>query len=205
MPLITLFDHILNNDQQAVRDYLATNRCGKRAKQLSIVYAAAMDNAEMVQFILDHGIPINTFDVLNNFQRTWEPYKLKKLQKKIERDMNQFTRGWSPVLTSACVAAFYGYKDVLKVLYKHDFHCMSFNPYLSTTVIIGGNDFPPSWNAVTCALFGKKWSIVSYLDVKGVVMTDMEEQYPLFLEFCTKIPRDVIHIIFSYLPVKVKG
>ena len=201
MPLINLFNHVLDNDQLAVKDYLAANRGGVRAKNLSIVYAAALGHADMVQSMLDRGIPINTFDVFNNFQRTWEPLKLKKFQQTIERDMKPFTRGWSPMLTAACVAAFYGHTNVLKVLYKHDFECMSFNPYLTVTSVFIGNGEPPSWNAATCALFGQKWSIASALVDRGVVTTDMEEQYPLFLEFRTKvkIPRDAISIVFSYL------
>tara|TARA_B100000780_G_scaffold252581_1_gene199777 strand:+ start:58 stop:666 length:609 start_codon:yes stop_codon:yes gene_type:complete len=201
MPLINLFNHVLDNDQLAVKDYLAANRGGARAKSLSIVYAAALGHADMVQSMLDRGIPINTFDVFNNFQRTWEPLKLKKFQQIIERDMKPFTRGWSPMLTAACVAAFYGHTNVLKVLYKHDFECMSFNPYLTVTSVFIGNGEPPSWNAATCALFGQKWSIASALVDRGVVTTDMKEQYPLFLEFRikVKIPRDVIRIVFSYL------
>jgi len=201
MPLINLFDHVLNNDQLFVKDYLAANRGAKRAKNLSIIYAAAMGNADMVQSMLNHGIPINTFDVLNNFKRTWEPRKLKKFQQAIERDMKPFTRGWAPMLTAACVAAFYGHKNVLKVLCKHDFECMSFNPYLTAASVFIGNGEPPSWNAATCALFGQKWSVASALVDRGVIMTNMEEQYPLFLEFRTrvKIPRDVIRIVFSYL------
>ena len=201
MPLINLFNHVLDNDQLAVKDYLAANRGGVRAKNLSIVYAAALGHADMVQSMLDRGIPINTFDVFNNFQRTWEPLKLKKFQQTIERDMKPFTREWSPMLSAACVAAFYGHTNVLKVLYKHDFECMSFNPYLTVTSVFIGNGEPPSWNAATCALFGQKWSIASALVDRGVVTTDMEEQYPLFLEFRTKvkIPRDAISIVFSYL------
>ena len=201
MPLINLFNHVLDNDQLAVKDYLAANRGGARVKSLSIVYAAALGHADMVQSMLDRGISINTFDIFNNFQRTWEPRKLKKLQQIIERDMEPFTRGWSPMLTAACVAAFYGHKNVLKVLCNHDFDCMSFNPYLTAAAGFNGNQVPPSWNAATCALFGQKWSIASALIDRGVVTTDMEEQYPLFLEFRikVKIPRDVIRIVFSYL------
>lgn len=199
MPLIDLFDHILKNDIVVVKEQLVRNK--GRAKRLAIVYAAAIGHAEMVQSMLDHGIPVNTVDVLNNFQRPWESRKLKKFQAAIERDMKPFTREWSPMLSAACVAAFYGHTHVLKVLYNHDFECMSFNPYLNATEVFIGNSDPPSWNAATCALFGQQWSIASALVAKGVVTTDMEEQYPLFLEFRTKvqIPRDVINIVFSYL------
>ena len=208
MPLINLFDYILNNNNMAVRYYLAANRGGKKAQRLSIVYAAAMGNADMIKYMLYHGIPINTYDVLDIYQRTWESKKMKKKQQAIEHDMMQFTHGWSPVLTPACVAAFYGYKDVLKVLCDHDFQCMSFNPYLNSNSLFIGKGVPPSWNAVTCALFGQKWSITSALVVRGAVMTDMIyilKHYPLFLEFRNKIPKDVIDIIFSYLLVKVKS
>lgn len=200
MSLITLFDHILNNDTVGVKDYLALNPGGKRAKQTAIVYAAAIGNAEMVEAMLDHGICINTFDVLNHFQRVWEPRKLKKLQVLIENDMKQFTRGWSPVLTPACVAAFYGHKNVLAVLCKHDFGCMSFDPYLTPTLFTGEGN-PPSWNATTCALFGQQWDIANALVDRGVVTTDMDELYPSFLEFRTKvhIPKDAINEVFSFL------
>jgi len=201
MPLITLFDHVLNNDTTAVNKYLSSHPNGKRAQNLSIVYAAAIGNAEMVASMLEHGIPVNTIDVFNNYQRTWEPRKLKKLQAVMEASMKQFTRGWSPILTPACVAAFYGHKNVLLVLCKHDFECMSFNPYLAVNSVYIGEGTPPSWNAATCALFGQKWDIASTLVGKGVVTTDMEEQYPLFLQFRTKvkIPKDVIDIVFSFL------
>ena len=201
MSLITLFDNVLNNDVAAVTDYLAVHVGGKRVINLSIVYAAALGNAVMVKVMLDHGIPSNTFDVLNNFQRDWEPRKLKRLQYLIDNDMKRFTRGWAPILTPACVAAFYGHKNVIKVLYKHDLGCMTFDPYSAamSTFIGGGN--PPEWNAATCALFGNRWDIASALVDMGVVPTDMEEQYPLFLEFRTtvKIPKDAIDIVFSFL------
>jgi len=201
MSLITLFDHVLDNDTAAVNHYLTMHPGGKRAKRLAIVYAAAMGNAEMVAVTLKHGICINTYDVFNNFRRSWEPRKLKKLQALIENDMKQFTRGWSPVITPACVAAFYGHKNVLSVLCKHDFRCMSFNPYLIASSTFIGDGTLPSWNAVTCALFGQQWDIATALVDRGVVPTNMEEQYPLFLEFRTKvkIPKDAINIVFSFL------
>lgn len=201
MSLITLFDNVLNNDTTAVNNYLARHPGGKRAKRLAIVYAAAVGNAEMVEAMLEHGICINTFDVLNNFQRAWESKKLKKFQEAMENSMKKFTRGWSPILTPACVAAFYGHKDVLTVLCKHDFACMSFNPYLAVNSVFIGEGDPPSWNAATCALFGQHWDIASTLVDRGVVTTNMEEQYPLFLEFRTKvkIPKDAINVVFSFL------
>ena len=87
MSLITLFDHVLNNDTDAVNNYLTIHPGGKRAKRLAIVYAAAMGNAEMVEAMLKHGICINTFDVLNNFQRAWESKKLKKFQATMENSI----------------------------------------------------------------------------------------------------------------------
>ena len=206
MPLSTLFDHVLNNNTTAVKDFLSKYTSDKRAKRLAIVYAAAMGNAEMVEAMLQHGIPINTFDVLNNFQRAWEPNKLKKFQVIMENSMKPFTRGWSPILTPACVAAFYGHKDVLSVLCKYDFTSMSFNPYLVVNYDFIGEGDPPSWNAATCALFGQHWDIASALVSRGVVTTDMEEQYPLFLEFRTKvkIPKDAINIVFSFLKIKTR-
>ena len=199
MSLITLFDHVLNNDTVAVKDYLSNHKTSTPAKQTSIVYAAAIGNAEMVEAMLEHGIPANTFDILNNFQRTWEPRKLKKLQSLMENKMKRFTRGWAPMLTPACAAAFYGHKNVLAVLCKHDFGSMSCNPYLAASYTFIGEGDPPSWNAATCALFGQQWDIASALVERGVVTTDMEEQYPLFFEWRTKIPKDAINIIFSYL------
>jgi len=172
MSLNTLFDHVLDNDTVAVDNYLTMHPGGKRAKRLAIVYAAAMGNAEIVAVTLKHGICINTYDVFNNFRRHWEPIKLKKLQALIENDMKQFTRGWSPAITPACVAAFYGHKNVLSVLCKHDFRCMSFNPYLTRTLFTGEGK-PPSWNAVTCALFGQQWDIATALVDRGVVTTNI--------------------------------
>tara|TARA_B110000908_G_scaffold120333_1_gene141029 strand:+ start:188 stop:802 length:615 start_codon:yes stop_codon:yes gene_type:complete len=204
MALITLFEHVITNNTSKVIEYLTTHRTNKRrkrARDLSIVYAAALGNAEMVKSMLEHGIPANTFDVFNNFQRTWEPRKLKKLQYLMEANMQKFTRGWAPILTPACVAAFYGHKNVLKILCEHDFTCMSFNPYSVAVSTFIGEGNPPEWNATTCALFGQHWDIASALVERGVITTDMEEQYPLFLEFRTKIkiPRDVITVVFSFL------
>ena len=201
MSLVTLFDNVLNNDLVAVQDCLSRLAGGKRAKNLSIVYAAAMGNSDMVKALLDHGVPANTFDVFTTFKRAWESTKLKKFQALMEFTMKPFTRGWAPILTPACVAAFYGHKKVLSVLCKHDFSTMSFNPYLSVNVAFLGEGHPPSWNAATCALFGQQWEIASALVDRGVQTTDMEEQYPLFLEFRTsvKIPKDAIDIVFSFL------
>jgi hypothetical protein len=201
MSLKTFFDNVIDNNVDAVQSYLYQNPGNKGAKQLSIVYAAAIGNSEMVKALLDHGINVNSMDVLTRFQRTWESSRLKRFQRLMEYTMSPFTRGWSPVLTPACVAAFYGHKNVLSVLCKHDFGCMSFNPYLSINSAFIGEGPPPSWNAATCALFGKKWDIASSLVDRGVKTTDMEEQYPLFLEFRTgvKIPKDAIDIVFSFL------
>ena len=69
MPLITLFDHVLNNDTTAVNKYLSSHPNGKRAQNLSIVYAAAIGNAEMVASMLEHGIPVNTIDGPSNYKR----------------------------------------------------------------------------------------------------------------------------------------
>ena len=199
MSIVTFFDNVLNNDVIAVENYLRGHRRGKRAKNLSIVYAAAIGNSEIVRILLDHGIPANTCDVFTTFQRTWESRKLKKFQALMEFTMKQFTRGWAPVVTPACVAAFYGHKNVLSVLCKHDFLTMSFDPYLNVKLRYIGEGDPPSWNATTCALFGQQWDIASLLINYGVKTTDMEELYPLFLELRTKIPKDVINIVFSFL------
>lgn len=201
MSLITFFDHVVNNDTTAVIKYLARRSGNKRVKRLAIVYAAALGNAEMVRVMLEHGMNANTWDVITDFKRAWEPMKLKKIQAAMRKDMKPFTRGWTPVLTPACAAAFYGHKNVLEILCKHDFTTMSFNPFsfMSSTFI--GKGHPPEWNAATCALFGQQWDIASALVDRGVITTDMEEQYPLFLEFRTniKIPKDAINIIFSFL------
>jgi len=202
MSLITLFDHVLNNDTNSVKLFFSRNPGTKRGrKRVAIVYAAAIGNADMVECMLRHGIPINTVDVFNNFQRTWESRKLKKFQTLMEISMRKFTRGWSPLVTPACVAAFYGHKNVLAVLCKHDFGCMTFNPYLTAGSVFIGRGAPPAWNAATCALFGQQWDIAAALVCRGVVTTDMEEQYPLFLEFRTKvrIPKDAINVVFSFL------
>jgi len=199
MSHIILFDHVLNNDTVAVKDYLSKHCSHERAQRVSIVYAAAIGNADMVEAMLEHGMNVNTFDVLNKFRRNWEPRKLKKLQALIENDMKPFTRGWAPILTPACVAAFYGHKNVLAVLCKHNFGSMSFNPYMIVSSTFIGDGNPPCWNAATCALFGRQWDIANVLVCRGVVMTDMEEQYPFFLEFRTKIPKDAVNIVFSFL------
>ena len=201
MSLITFFDSVVNNDTTAVIKYLARSSGNKRAKQLAIVYAAAIGNTEMVKAMLEDGMNANTWDVFTDFKRAWEPMKLKKIQAIIWNDMKPFTRGWAPVLTPACVAAFYGHKNVLEILCKHDFTTMSFNPYFVVNSTFIGEGNPPEWNAATCALFGQQWDIASALIDRGVMTTDMEEQHPLFLEFRTKvkIPKDVINIIFSFL------
>jgi len=78
MSLITFFDCVVNNDTTAVIKFLARRNGNKRAKQLAIVYAAAMGNAEMVKAMLEHGMNANTWDVFTDFKRAWEPMKLKK-------------------------------------------------------------------------------------------------------------------------------
>jgi len=200
MSLLNFFNCVLNNDIDAVKSYLEYGG-RKRVKNLAIIYAAAFGNAEMVAVLLQAGVPVNTFDVLTIFQRKWESSKLKKLQASMESDMKEYTRGWAPILTAACVAAFYGHENVLDVISAHDISAISFNPYLQPTTLFLGDSEPPSWNAVTCALMGNQWSIASKFVDMGFVTTDMEEQYPLFLEFRTKvkIPTDVINVVFSYL------
>ena len=202
MSLILLFNHVLNDDVTAVKNFLDNHSSKKRAKSLCIVYAAALGQAEMVKVMIESGISINTTDVFTTFKRRWESTKLKKLQSIIEADMKQFTRGWAPILTPACVAAFYGHKKVLGVIFHTgDWkYTLNYNPYQLARDYIGPSKIP-CWNAVTCALFGRQWEIANVFVELGLVTTDMEEQYPRFLEFRTvvRIPEDVIDIVFSFL------
>jgi hypothetical protein len=73
MSLITLFDHVLDNDTAAVDNYLTMHPGGKRAKRLAIVYAAAMGNAEMVAVTFKTYLII--LDVVGN-QENLRNYKL---------------------------------------------------------------------------------------------------------------------------------
>tara|TARA_B100000780_G_C21078137_1_gene434111 strand:+ start:257 stop:868 length:612 start_codon:yes stop_codon:yes gene_type:complete len=203
MSLILLFDHVLNNNITAVKNFLDNHSSKKKAKSLCIVYAAALGQAEMVKVMIESGISINTSDVFTKFKRRWESSKLKKLQATIGADMKQFTRGWAPILTPSCVAAFYGHKRVLGVIFQTgDWkYTLNYNPYqLAGRDYIGPSKIP-CWNAVTCALFGRQWEIANVFVELGLVTTDMEEQYPRFLEFRTvvRIPEDVINIVFSFL------
>ena len=195
-----LFEHVIRNDIKQVKVELSHSSLKKHVKALCIVYAAALGHVEMVDMLLKKGIPFNTFDVLSDFTRTWESRLLKKLQKKIETDMKLYTRGWSPILTPACVAAFYGHIGVIEVLITHmkDLSEMQFDPYSQSARVYLWDNMP-SMNALTCAFFGQKWHIVRMLLTLGVVPTGMTEQYPHFVQFGTQIPDEIIVIIFSYL------
>lgn len=197
----TFFENILDNNTVAIQCFLDKSARRKRVVSLGIVYAAALDNAEMVEIMLAADIDVNTVDILTSFKRTWESTQLKELQMKIERDVNQYTRKWAPMVTPACIAAFYGYKDVLAVICKHDPSAFVYDPYTKASYTYLGNGKPPTWNALTCALFGQQWDIATALVYMGLLPTSMVEQYPRFLEFRTKvrIPKDVINVVFSFL------
>ena len=61
-------------------------------------------------------VPVETNTMLINYQRKWETRQIKKLHRQTMHDMSSFTNGWCPKLSSACVAAFYGHKKMLKLV-----------------------------------------------------------------------------------------
>lgn len=204
MKLIQLFNAVLARDTAAVVDFLQHYHGKNGARNLALVYAAATGQAEMVDQMLQFGLPLTTWDVLTSFQRRWESRQLKKLQREMECHLQLFTRGWAPILTPACAAAFYGHQNVLEVLlkYPNGEAAMACNPYKASgeCCLASDKDYP-CWNAVTCALFGRQWDIADALVSRGLVTTDMPEQYPRFLQFRNKVhlPEDVIRVVFSFL------
>jgi hypothetical protein len=203
MKLLQLFEAVLTRDTGAVVDFLQHYHGKTGARNLALVYAAATGQAEMVDQMLQLGLPLTTFDVLTSFRRRWESRQLKKLQRVMEYQLRSFTRGWSPVLTPACAAAFYGHQNVLDVLlkYPNGKAALAYNPYQAPGEHYLGKGTCPCWNAVTCALFGRQWDIADTLVSLGLVTTDMPEQYPRFLQFRYKVrlPDDVIKVVFSFL------
>lgn len=201
MTLISLFNYVIQNDIDGVRRFLCNYSGKKKAKNCCLIYASALGNIEMVKVMLEFGIPTNSVDTLIDMKRTWEPRELKKLQQKINQDMRPFTRGWVTILNPACVASFYGHSSVLELLVKYSLgnSVLKLDPYKMMNRNFIGVGIPPSWNATTCALFGKQWKIANDTLRRGVITTDMIEQYPMYLEFRTRIPLDIINVVFSFL------
>ena len=130
-----------------------------------IVLAAASGKLKTVKFLLEHGVDPNSkmmpASILIIGIRPWT--RLGVLMAKIDRDMSQFTRGWAPALTPACLAAFYDHSDVLGCLFTGGAD-PEYDPYIK----IGEKfDSAPSWNPCSSPLRNpfppRKWLALSAL------------------------------------------
>lgn len=106
--------------------------------------------------------------------------------------MSSYTKGWVPHLSAACVAAFYGHKNVLKLLFDNGAD-MEFDPYSCSGV-------RPHWNPLTCALIGRQIEVAKILLRMNIKMTDIQGQVPTLLHILLwKIPRVLVDHSLSYL------
>ena len=127
---------------------------------------------------------------------------------KIDRDMSQFTRGWAPALTPACLAAFYDHSDVLGCLVTGGGDA-EYDPYINI-----GEDFDnfrPSWNPVLCAIYGKNIDLSDMLmdmgfDVPSAARSDywyekMKNRRALSMAnvlLYNKVPEDVLRVVQTF-------
>jgi len=185
---------------------------GLKQKQMDtgcIVLAAASGKLKTVKFLLEHGVDPNSkmmpASILIIGIRPWT--RLGVLLAKIDRDMSQFTRGWAPALTAACLAAFYDHSDVLGCLFTGGAD-PEYDPYIKI-----GEDFDsaPSWNPVLCAIYGKNIELSNMLmdmgfDVPATARSDywyekMKNRRALSMAnvlLYNKVPEDLLRVVQTF-------
>jgi len=171
---------VIEHDVRGVNSAISSPFVNQSIIKTAIVLASYVDAAEIVKTLLEASVPPNCWDIPLSCQRKWETEDTKLHHAKIDSDMSPFSGGWTPRVNAACLAAFYGHTEVLDVLIKASVD-LNYDPYLYTFLGIREVDLPsntskPSWNALTCALFGKQWKIANMLVDEGWKPTSMKGQ-----------------------------
>ena len=175
---------VYEHDVQGVESAISLPFIKQAIRNKAIILASYINDAEIVQTLLANGVPPNCWDIPLDCRRKWETNNIKIYHTKIDRDMSPFSEGWSPRMTAACLAAFYGHEEVLCVLIDAQVD-LNFDPYSRTClgiqnstgkVLQNTSKVRPAWNALTCALFGKQWKIANLLVDEGWEPTSMKGQ-----------------------------
>lgn len=179
--MVSVVNTVVGGDISAVkRLHVRSGGFKKRVGTESIMMATALGNVEMVQCMLDNGVDPNCVKIF--WHDSWFPNssgKTKKIISDIERYFIPYSKGWSPALTPACLAAFYGHVDILYVLERAGSD-LSFNPFSVLGLDYGVN---PSWNPVLCALYGKKYDLADMLMNMGYVAPKENTNDAIYVRF----------------------
>jgi len=189
---------VYEGDLVRTQHVLRHGRGKNSIKSLALVLAASMGHGAIVKEFIKAKTDINNFDIVFNYQRTWETRNIKKLHRHWQLKMLPFTRGWSPRITPLCAAAFLGHTDVVQMLVDAG-ALLDKDPYSEELEF----EKRPAWNALTCALFGGNDIIAEYLMLMGASATDMSEAAKpmaiLVLKRHRRLPLELIDIMISYI------
>tara|TARA_B110000285_G_scaffold223660_1_gene279446 strand:+ start:769 stop:1344 length:576 start_codon:yes stop_codon:yes gene_type:complete len=189
-----LHDAVYRGDYDRVKMCMKYYRGNVLIRDEAITTAALLGHYEIVDLLLQMNVPVETNTMLINYQRKWETRQIKKLHRQTMHDMSSFTNGWCPKLSAACVAAFYGHKKMLKLLFDNGAD-MQFNPYACEKM-----ENPPAWNPLTCALIGQQIEVAKILLRMNINMTDMKGQVPTLMHILLwRIPSVLVDHSLSYL------
>ena len=171
---------VIEHDVSGVNSAISSPFISQEVKKTAIVLASYVNDAKIVKTLIEAKVPPNCWDLPLSCQRKWETEDTKLHHAKIDSDMSLFSGGWTPRVSAACLAAFYGHTEVLNVLIEASVD-LNYDPYLYTFLGSREVEYPtsrvkPSWNALTCALFGKQWNIANMLVDEGWKPTSMAGQ-----------------------------
>tara|TARA_B100000780_G_scaffold235734_1_gene176422 strand:+ start:54 stop:641 length:588 start_codon:yes stop_codon:yes gene_type:complete len=189
---------VYDGDLSAVQSNLVHFKGNDKIKSLALVLAVAMGRTEVVRTFLKTEVDINMTDHFFNFQRKWETRPIKMLQRKWQRRLMPFSRGWSPRMTPLCAAAFFGHAKIVQMLVDAGAD-INLDPYSDE----GEHENRPAWNALTCALMGGNELIARYLMFMGARATDFKEVVDpmtvVLLKKKTRLPLEMIGHTLSYI------
>jgi len=176
-----LHQAVIEHDINGVKSAISSPFIHQNVKNIAIILAAYVNDVEIVKLLLDNAISPTIWDLPLNYQRKWESKDIKLHHAKIDSDLSPFSGGWTPRMTPACLAAFYGHIEVLRVLINarvdlnHDPYLYNYTGMRDVNRTVSSSAIP-SWNALTCALFGKQWKIANMLVDEGLRPTSMKGQ-----------------------------
>jgi len=175
-----LHQAVSEHDVSGVKSAISSPSINQNVKDIAIILAAYVNDVEIVKLLLRNGVSPTCWDLPLTYQRKWETKDIKLHHAKIDSDMTPFSGGWTPRMNPACLAAFYGHVEVLRALMNAQVD-LNHDPYFYKYT--GMREFRPvsskvvpSWNALTCALFGKQWKIANMLVDEGLLPTSMKGQ-----------------------------
>lgn len=172
-------------------------------EQCSIMVASALGHSNIVKRLLHFNVEPNSVKVFwQNSHLYWGKNKLiARILKKIELDMMPFTSGWSPTVSPACLAAYYGHIDVLAVLNDGgaDF---GYNPF--TKIQCNLFQERPFLNTVLCAIYGKHYKLAEMLMDMGVDIPKEADKCVLCNKFKRRRALDMANILlYKTVPMDV--